>query len=152
MDTQTRLSDTAPLVALVQSVARLELEAGWIGAPPTESPEAIAENRFLAARDGMRAELVRTAASRRVPLTVELERLLELSEPHATELGCAPELADVRRLAVAGGSARQRAHARSNGVADLPRALAEAFTDPGPAPVPPGDAEPSGRPARAVPA
>ena len=53
MDAQTTVEDVAALVALVQSLARLELERWRPGAePPTN--ELIEENRFLAARDGMR--------------------------------------------------------------------------------------------------
>ena len=58
MDAQTRLADTAGLTALVQClVHRAVLEDG----PPesaADAQEVLEENRFIAARDGMRAELI----------------------------------------------------------------------------------------------
>jgi glutamate---cysteine ligase / carboxylate-amine ligase len=60
MDAQSRVREVTPLVALIQSLARLELE----GEPPSVLPgaEVLAENRFLAARDGMDARLIDPAA------------------------------------------------------------------------------------------
>ena len=59
MDAQSTLADVTPLVALIQSLSRLELE----GDPPQPAPnaEVLAENRFLAARDGMAARLIEPA-------------------------------------------------------------------------------------------
>ena len=67
MDAQSRLLDVTPLVALIQSLACLELE----GEPSAVvlSAEVLAENRFLAARDGMDAWLIDPAARRLVPAT-----------------------------------------------------------------------------------
>lgn len=53
MDAQITPSETAALAALVQSVAHLELEEGYYIEPQAERPEVLAENRFIAARDGM---------------------------------------------------------------------------------------------------
>src|SRR5206468_7317568 len=58
MDAQSTVTDTAALAALVQSIARLELEEGFASPALLDAPEAIAENRFLAARDGMQARLL----------------------------------------------------------------------------------------------
>ena len=56
MDAQSTVGDNAPLIALIQSIARQELER----APTAYQPpsEALAENRFLASRDGMDANLI----------------------------------------------------------------------------------------------
>jgi len=129
MDAQTTVSDTAALVALVQAIARLELVEGYASATLLDAPEVLAENRFLAARDGMDAELIEPDLERRVPARNQLEELLEACAPHAQEIGCERELAGVRGLARVGGGAAQRALARELD-GDLPRlveALANAF-------------------------
>ena len=60
MGTQTTVADTAALIAPVRSLARFELES--------ESPEngvgaeVLADNRFLAARHGLGAQLGRAWA------------------------------------------------------------------------------------------
>ena len=64
MDAQTRIEDTAALVALVQSVARLELEEGYVSGTIVAAEEVLAENRFIAARDGMDAQLIDTTRER----------------------------------------------------------------------------------------
>src|SRR6201985_3428408 len=56
MDAQTRIRDTAALDALVQCLVRLESLDGF--AEPEDTPEAMDENRFLAARDGIDAQLL----------------------------------------------------------------------------------------------
>lgn len=107
MDSQCDTADVAPLTALVQSLARIELEAPH---PPAEPiPEVLAENCFLAARDGMHARLVDGPSQRLVPVAVAVETLLGLCAPHAEALGCGAELAAVRVLARDTGADRQRA-------------------------------------------
>ena len=66
MDAQSSVADSAALIALVQGLARLELE----GAPTDEAigTEALAENRFLAARDGLDAWLIDPNQRRLVPV------------------------------------------------------------------------------------
>jgi glutamate---cysteine ligase / carboxylate-amine ligase len=124
MDAQSRTGDTAALVAAVQCLVRTHAEAAG---PPGPSPEVLAENRFLAARDGLRAELVDVALRTRRPATDVVEELLETCTPRAAELRCVTELAAVRALAADPGAARQRAIARREGLAALPRRLAEQF-------------------------
>ena len=67
MDAQTTLADTAAIAALVQSIVRLEVEEGAktydLGIPP----EVLNENRFLAARDGIDAELIAHELDQRLP-------------------------------------------------------------------------------------
>ena len=65
MDAQSSVADSAPLIALVQSLAPLMLE----GEPPNgaTAPEILAENRFLAARDGLQAKLDRPREARARP-------------------------------------------------------------------------------------
>ena len=67
MDAQTRMRDTAALVALVQCLVRLEAREGMAEEALLDAPEVLDENRFLAARDGMDAQLLDPARDRCVP-------------------------------------------------------------------------------------
>jgi carboxylate-amine ligase len=107
MDAQTRVEQTAAITALVQSIARLEIESGYVTAKTIWAAEVLDENRFLAARDGMDANLIDVDTETRVPAREMLEDLLRACEPHAEALGCADELARVRDLAGKTGADRQ---------------------------------------------
>ena len=113
MDAQSAIEDIGPLVALVQSFARLVLE-GDFRPLPTE-PEVVEENGFLAARDGMEAHVIDPAAPRLVPVRELLDDLLADCRPHAAALGCATELEGIRRLSDSNGAERQRAALSSDG-------------------------------------
>lgn len=122
MDAQTTLADTAGLAALVQSIVRLEVESGaqtFDGGIPTE---VLSENRFLAARDGIDAELIDPALGERVPARGMLDELLIECRPHAEALGCAEQLEAVAKLADKTGARRQLELSRSLG--SLPRLVA----------------------------
>jgi glutamate---cysteine ligase / carboxylate-amine ligase len=114
MDAQTRVRDTAALVALVQCLVRREALGGVGGRPPV-TPEVIEENRFLAARDGTDAALVDPVAGRRIPVRDRLAATLRSCAEHAEVLGCRRELAAVSGLAERSGARRQRAVAASTG-------------------------------------
>jgi carboxylate-amine ligase len=92
MDAQTRMDSNAALVALVQSLVRLEALEGYADPLAIGSPEVLDENRFLAARDGADAALIDPAAERRVPVTEIVAGLLDACRPHAQDLGCEHEL------------------------------------------------------------
>ena len=81
MDAQSRIRDVAPLVALIQSLACLELEGEPSSVVP--SAEVLAENRFLAARDGMDARLIDPEAGCLIPVREILDSLLADCRPHA---------------------------------------------------------------------
>ena len=98
MDAQTDADRNGVLAAVTQSLVRLEALEGYAPAALVESPEVLEENRFLAARDGVAAEVVDPVARRRVPLTEQLEDLVQACMPHARELGCEPELERVFEL------------------------------------------------------
>jgi carboxylate-amine ligase len=124
MDAQTRLTDVAALAALVQALVRLH--AGRPRAPESETPEVLAERRFLAARDGAGARWV----------SDRLGELLGRCRPIARALGSGAELEAVTALAASPPHARQRAVAAQRGLAGLtadlgaqfaPRALAGAL-------------------------
>ena len=128
MDAQPRLEATAALCALVQSVCRLELEEGF--APPelVHAQEALAENRFLAARDGVSAKLIDPVRRLRVPVADLLSDVLAAAMPHAAALGAAEELAELPALVRAPEAARQEAHASRAGVRALASDLARRFS------------------------
>jgi carboxylate-amine ligase len=128
-DAQSRVRDIPPLVALIQSLARLELE----GEPSSLAPstEVLAENRFLAARDGMDARLIDPAARCLIPVREMLDSLLTECRPHARALGCADALDEVARLAAENGADRQRKFIALNPRLDeLVASLADCFLAP----------------------
>ena len=93
MDAQTRVADTAALAALVQCLVRLEALEGYASHALVTRPEVLDENRFLAARDGMAAQLDRPRrASAGGPRASGSSELLDACAPHAADLGCAAEL------------------------------------------------------------
>jgi glutamate---cysteine ligase / carboxylate-amine ligase len=124
MDTQTTIADTAALVAFVRSFARLMLE----GEPPgaEAGPEVLAENRFLAARDGLDARLIDPVRRELVPARDLLEGLLARCRDHADGVD-AVQLDRIRMLAVANGADRQRAWVDENGLDALLPMLARRF-------------------------
>src|ERR1700732_3013329 len=77
MDAQTTVDDSAALAALVQCLVRLEATEGAAVDRVAELPEVLAENRFLAARDGGEASLIDAAAGCRTPVADVLESVLE---------------------------------------------------------------------------
>ena len=107
MDAQSTVAEIRPLVALVQSLARLELT----GHPEESrlSAEVLAENRFLAARDGLGAHLIDPTTRGPAPIRRLLRKLVEDCRPHAAALGCSAELQSVDRLIAVNGAIRQRA-------------------------------------------
>lgn len=131
MDAQSSLRDVGALVALTQAVARLEAEERYAAEALIDAPEVLAENRFLACRDGMRAELIDPAARRRVPAAVLARDLVAAARPHAEDLDGLAELEAVSELIDAPPAERQRALARrSHGLADVVASLSDAFAPP----------------------
>lgn len=116
MDAQSTVHEIAPLVALIQSLAHLELEGDASSATP--SPEILAENRFLAARDGMDARLIDSKTRRLITVREMLHALLVECQPHARALGCSDALDRAANLATSNGADRQRAFAARNGDLD----------------------------------
>jgi len=108
MDAQTRSQDNAALAALVQCAVRLEATEGYASDAVSEHPEVLDENRFLATRDGMRAEFIDLEPESRRPAQAILEDLLGACAAHAADLGCEAELAALPALAAEPGDHRQR--------------------------------------------
>ena len=132
MDAQSSVAETAALVALVQSIARLEVQEGFVSGRLMRTQEALDENRFLAARDGMEARLIDPVGECRVPVKDLLEDLLEACLPHARALDCESEIESVRELAARTGAQRQLELARTGDrLHGLVASLAEAFAGEG---------------------
>lgn len=125
MDAQIATADTAAIVALIQCLARLSLEEGPLASRP--SPEVLAENRFLAARDGLDAVLIDPERGELVPVHETVELAVRRCRPHAAVLGCSFELERILQLAALNGAARQRRAMLSGGPAAVTRMLATAF-------------------------
>jgi carboxylate-amine ligase len=121
MDAQTTLADTAAIAALVQSIVRAEIEGGDHMERPMPQ-EVLAENRFLAARDGMDADLIEPELGRRVAARELLADLVTVCRPHADALGCRAELDRVCGLGERTGAQRQLELSRRLG--SLPRVVA----------------------------
>jgi carboxylate-amine ligase len=107
MDAQTTVADSAALTALVQCLVRLEATEGSGVDPLIDLPEVLAENRFLAARDGAEASLINARLGRRSPVTEVLESILEPCMAHAEDLGCVQQLQWTRNLAATPRPKRQ---------------------------------------------
>jgi glutamate---cysteine ligase / carboxylate-amine ligase len=128
LDAQTTIGEAAALAALVQCIARLEVEEGYVPADLVGSQEALEENRFIAARDGMDARLIDPAGECRTPVREQLDQLLDACAPHAAALDCEDELASIEAMAECPGAKRQLALARDEGrLPGLVEALADRF-------------------------
>jgi carboxylate-amine ligase len=128
MDAQPRLAATAALAALVQVLARLELEQGFAPAGLVAANEVLAENRFIAARDGVGAELIDPRTATRIPVARQLDEVLAAARPHAAALDAQAELDAVRTLVLSSETDRQQRLAASAGIRMLVADLAARFT------------------------
>jgi carboxylate-amine ligase len=129
MDAQIRPRATRTLVALLQSIASLELEEGYLALDRVGSPEVLAENRFIASRDGVHARLIDPSLERLVPVTEILANLMPALAPHADRLGCRDAVEDVSEFIRESGSSEQlRVHAELGSLTDLVEFLATEFS------------------------
>jgi carboxylate-amine ligase len=131
MDVQTRVSATRALLALLQSIASLELEEGHLTPTRIGGPEVLVENRFIASRDGVHAELIDPERERCIPVAEIVKDLMPALTPHADRLGCRDALEEIPRLAAESGAGEQLRVTEERG--SLPRLiefLADAFEAP----------------------
>jgi carboxylate-amine ligase len=120
LDTQLEPAHTAALVAAVHALARHHAEAEPVDGP---APEILEEASFRAAREGVDATLPDDEYRLR-PVSELAEEAVALAEPHARELGCAAQLADLAGLIADGGGAGiQRASCDDDDVASVLTAL-----------------------------
>jgi len=129
MDAQPRLAATAALAALVQALARLELEQGYASLALVSAQEVLAENRFIAARDGTRAELIDPRTSSRVAVATVLDEVLAAARPHAKALDALEQLDSLPALVRTAEASRQERLAASAGIPALVADLAARFAD-----------------------
>lgn len=122
------------------------LEAGEL--PAVLPPWHVQENKWRAARYGLDAIIITSAAGEERLVTDDLDDVLTRLEPVAKRLGCSEELAAVAQIPVRGASyQRQREVARANGgdlkavVGSLVRELREGRPEPAP-PTAPGPGAP----------
>ena len=121
------LDDVAGIVALVRSLAWLELAHPEDPGEKLPPVELVAESRFLAARDGMKALLIDPGRGHRVPALALLERVLHACRRHAYQLGCERELAALQARRDAGGAARQLALGRGGDLSRVTASLARDY-------------------------
>jgi glutamate---cysteine ligase / carboxylate-amine ligase len=129
MDAQTSIDHLAALVALTQALVVMGATDRLAPSRLVDSPEVLDENRFLAARDGMDAELVDPRTSSRVPVRELVEEIVDATRLYARPLGCADELALVERLADEPPAERQRRLANESGLPGVVAAIADSFCD-----------------------
>jgi carboxylate-amine ligase len=129
MDAQATPARTAVLVAAVQTIAHLELQEGFHSERLIHAQELLEENRFLAARDGVDAELLDPAAERRVSARKLLEELVAAGLPHAQELGCADEFIQLPQLVRDDSASWQRSIARRGDLPEVVEELSAVFAD-----------------------
>ncbi|HMD57488.1 MAG TPA: YbdK family carboxylate-amine ligase [Solirubrobacteraceae bacterium] len=125
MDSQTRVAHTIALAALIVSLVKLLTERYQRGEDALDQPwELLDENRWIAARHGLDAELLDPITlTRRGARELTSELLSEL-RPHARDLRCEGELGGIEDLLRAGnGASRQRMVFEAN--EDLRELMAE---------------------------
>lgn len=128
MDAQVSLEATRALVAMVQTLAKLEHEEAWAEAASRAAQEVHDENRFLAARDGIEMSLIDPVQRRRVPLRERLDVLLPRLREHAQDLGCSDDLEAIEDLyAVPGAGYQLRVARRPERLPGLVRQLCAEF-------------------------
>jgi len=110
MDSQTRVEHTIALSAFVVSLVKLLTEEFQRGEVAAEPPwEILDENRWVAARHGLDAELFELESGERRGARELTGALLARLAPHAQELGCERELEGMEDLLRLGnGAARQK--------------------------------------------
>lgn len=126
MDCQTRADDAAGLVALTQCLVKLEAEEHLATERAIDAHEAITENRFIAARDGVEGSLIDADREVRRPVREILGQMVDLCRGHAQDLGCENELEHCVTLLDDPPAERQRALAEeSSSLAAVVRHLAD---------------------------
>jgi glutamate---cysteine ligase / carboxylate-amine ligase len=119
-DAQTTVADAGAIAAFAQClVAWLADGYRERGALPVHPSWRIAENRWLAARGGVDADLADLDTGHPCPLRARLDALLEELAPVAERLDCSTELRHLRSLVDRNGAIRQREVAAERGLDGL---------------------------------
>jgi carboxylate-amine ligase len=109
MDSQTRVEHTLALAALVQAMVKELAEHFAAGKRLSRYPyEMLDENKWLAARHGLDAQLVDLPKMNRVQATQLARRLVDRLRPHAEELGSVDDFDCIEDILEGGnGASRQ---------------------------------------------
>jgi len=129
-DAQTTVGEVAAIAALTQVLVRLEATERFAPEALLDAPEVLAENRFLASRDGMRAELIDPSLGARMPTERVLAEAISVGLPHARDVGCTYELGAAAALGRHPGAERQRQLASDQGFRATVEHLCGLFLDP----------------------
>jgi len=123
-DTQATVADAMAVAAVVHALVARLIEHPRDGVPSWR----IEENRWVAARHGLRGEFAELVTGDRIGVRQRLQSLLDELEPYAASLGAAEQFAHARSLADANGAAQVRVAAAGDprGAA---RWLADRFLD-----------------------
>ena len=110
MDSQTRVEHTLALAAMVQAMVKELAEHFEEGKRLSRYPyEMLDENKWLAARHGLDAQLVDLPKQERVPVPELTRRVMERLRPHAEELGSEEDFDCLEDILDKGtGASRQR--------------------------------------------
>ncbi|HWD64261.1 MAG TPA: YbdK family carboxylate-amine ligase [Solirubrobacteraceae bacterium] len=128
MDVQSTVERSVALTALIQSIARLELEEGFHDGALIHAPEILNENRFLAARDGMDARFLDPVSETSVEARDLLAELLSAAMPHAQDLGAEDALSLIPDMARNVGAEQQRRIAETMGIERVISMLSDRFS------------------------
>ena len=109
MDSQTRVEHTLALAALVQAMVKELAEHYDEGKELSRYPyEMLDENKWMAARHGLDAQLVDLPDKERVPVPELTRRLMERLRPHAEALGSEEDFDCIEEILDRGnGASRQ---------------------------------------------
>jgi carboxylate-amine ligase len=129
-DAQTQVAEVAAIAAVIQALVRIEATEELADEALVDAQEVIEENRFLAARDGMSAQLVDPVTETRVPAAERFARLLDACADHSNALDSRAELEVAAVLSRRSGADHQRQLAASHGLEGVLPELSGAFLDP----------------------
>jgi carboxylate-amine ligase len=108
-DSQTRVEHTLALTALIQAMVKELAEHYEAGGQLASYPwQMLDENKWLAARHGLGAELVDLPSSERVAAKALAQRLLHRLRDHAQDLGSAADLDGITDLLERGNGAERQ--------------------------------------------
>jgi glutamate---cysteine ligase / carboxylate-amine ligase len=124
MDAQSRLADVASLAALVHCLVCRHADGRSISGGESE---LLAQNRFLAARDGLGGRLIDAETGGLRSSRDALDDLLADCEELSLRLDCHAELMATADLAADPGDGRQRGIAARHGLDAVPARLAQIF-------------------------
>src|SRR5918999_977143 len=110
MDSQTRVEHTLAIAALIQAMVKELAEHYEADKQLSRYPyEMLDENKWLAARHGLDAQLVDLPKQERVPVPELARRVMERLRPHAEELGSEADFDCLEYILELGnGASRQR--------------------------------------------